>query len=201
MIQQRSFVEVGHVRIAVSNRTAFESVEHVVDVAGLRRVGAQPIVQLVGFAKVLVVAMSARDIAVMMDHAIPEELSRTLDRSRRRSVRSALASPTSLGICVLACLPGRISSPWASGSRIALWWKRRERARYRCVSRVGIEIRQSLVDATMLGNQHLLHLCLVSDRQGCRPASRPSRVTPAVLSRCRTGDRRRASPANSLCSV
>ena len=74
VVVESPFVEVSNFGVGRPLEEMTGKLEHVVDIAGFGRVGPESIVELVGFAEVLVEAVAPRDIGVVIDDTIPEEL-------------------------------------------------------------------------------------------------------------------------------
>ena len=73
VVEQGPLLETRRTRIRIECEQRARQLEHVVDVARFGRAAVDAIVQLVGFAEVLVFAVSARGKAVMVGDALPEK--------------------------------------------------------------------------------------------------------------------------------
>ena len=160
MIEEGPFVELGIANLRRQGEELPGHLEHVVDVTGLRGPPVDPVVQLVGRAEILVLAVTAGRKAVMLHDAVPEEpRGRAVGLVARHEITSQRAQELGhLGIAVLA------------GEDVLTPCQRIEdRAVLKTVgedqpspvARIGVEIGQDLVHPAELGPQHFLDLCVV----------------------------------------
>src|SRR6516162_7679860 len=73
MIEQRALMKLGVFDVRSEREKTASHLQHVIDVASLRRAAIDALAELVRFAKVFVLAMSASCVAVMLSNAIPEK--------------------------------------------------------------------------------------------------------------------------------
>src|SRR5438067_2070410 len=76
VIEERAFVELGVFDVGVKREELARHFDHVVDVARLSSAPVYPVAQLVGRAKVFILAVAAGSEGVMIDQRVPEELRR-----------------------------------------------------------------------------------------------------------------------------
>ena len=173
MVEQGPLVEFGVVGVGQQGEQPASQFEHVVDVARFGRAAVHAVVQPVGLAEVLVLAVAAGGEAVMVYDPVPEEAGRQ-DVARVARVGKAVGGPDELGHLRVAVLAGQdvLVAPQRPDDRAM--FETVGEVQPAPVVRVGVQVGQHFVHAAELGIEHLLDLGV---RQTAKAPPRPTRRT------------------------
>ena len=169
MVIERSLVIVRILSRRVPLEKMARQLEHVVGVTRFGRVWTETVIEFVGWSKAFAITVAAVNIRVMMDHALPEKLSRSFIPRIEGKFITSCESDQFWNLRVCACSPCKRSSRLASGSSTALWWKRRELQIF-FVAGASVEFGEHFVHAAMFTTEHALKL-FFSERRIIGPIS------------------------------
>ena len=157
MVVEGALVVVGVLGARVPLEEVARELEHVVGVAGLGRVRAQRLRELLLGREHLAVAVSADDVGSLLDHGVPEEARGGLERFLAGELVLARGADElgDLGVRVQA---GQGVSPLGGRVQDGLVVEPLGELEVLGLAGPGVEIRQGLVHAAVLVAEHRLHL-------------------------------------------
>jgi hypothetical protein len=157
VVEQGALEEIRHAGVGVPAEDVPGELEHVVHVAGLGGGRAEAVVEAVGRAEVLVVAMPAGDVGVVVHHALPEERGGgAVGRVAGQLITGGQADEFGdLGVGVFA---GQDVLAAGQGFEDGAMVNAARQREVTGVAGVGVKVGKGLVQTAVLAGEHLLHL-------------------------------------------
>ena len=164
VIEQGAFVKIGRRRTGLPFKNMLRQFQHIIDVAGLRGLFTEAVVQMIRLAEMFVQTIAASDVGMMIHHPLPEKLRGIkVIRVAGQFVKVGQAKQFwNLGIGV-ETVEMVLSLSQRCQHRLVI--KALRQFQIFPVARVRVKIGQHLVHAAMLAGQNFLHLIMVNDRQ------------------------------------
>jgi hypothetical protein len=160
VIEQGALMEFRVFDVGSQREQSPGHLEHVVDVARLGRPAVHDVAQLVGLAKILILAVTACRETVMMGHPIPE-IARGKTIADVTRVHESRKRPQQLWNCRVAMHPAeRIFMALERVQNRPMLEAIREREPS-LVAGVGVEVGEDFVHPAELGIQHFLRLHII----------------------------------------